>query len=220
MWRSPSTNSSTFRAVQVSGSNRGWRGRERRLRRWRTSHLGGWVGMTDGFSLTVCLAQGKYIWVCSSSWSIYYIQTLLFLIHIQLCQLIYFHLPSQVQKFGQVTKSTKKTCPWVVQFLLVSLSCLFSLLFLSALNVYYDFLISRNTNRFLSAPDLLLTHFLQFVTQWAKGSKFEWLSTCRLYKTESDGISNNRINLLRSYNLIIFIFIFETSDARYKNTDD
>lgn len=48
-------------SVQASGSNWGWRGRERRLRRWRTSHLGGWMGMTDGFSLTVCLAQGKYM---------------------------------------------------------------------------------------------------------------------------------------------------------------
>lgn len=27
------------------------------------------------------------------------------------CQLIYFHLPSQVRKFGLVTKSTKRTCP-------------------------------------------------------------------------------------------------------------
>ena len=32
-------------------------------------------------------------------------QTLLILIHIQACQLIYFHLDSQGRKFGHVTKS-------------------------------------------------------------------------------------------------------------------
>lgn len=62
-------------------------------------------------------------WVCTPTLAILHTQTLLILIHIEACQLIYFHLRSQVRKFGRVTKSTNRTCPWAVQFLLFSLSC-------------------------------------------------------------------------------------------------
>ncbi len=113
----------------------------------------GWGRVTDGGNK----------WLCTSSLAISYTQTLLILIHMQACQLIYFHLPSRVRKFGQVTKSTKRTCPWAVRFWLLSFSLFFfHFLSVAALLFFFfyhqpisvfpsDILISENTAIFCSA---------------------------------------------------------------------
>lgn len=90
------------------------------------------------------------------------------------CLLIYFHLCSQVRKFGRVTKSTKRTCPWRVHLFLVDSLISSSTLFQSqtSLSSWYS------NNSSLSLLYRMSQHVLCFVTEWNKLStmkKLEWV---------------------------------------------
>lgn len=87
------------------------------------------------------------------------------------CLLIYFHLCSQVRKFGRVTKSTKRTCPWRVHLFLVDSLISSSTLFQSqtSLSSWYS------NNSSLSLLYMMSQHVLCFVTEWNKLSTMKKL---------------------------------------------
>lgn len=223
MWRSPGADSSPIMAVQVYGSFWGWDNVN--SDRGGGVRLGG-LGWRMLFHSQSVWHKGNK-WVCTSFSAISYTQTLLILIHIQACHLIYFHLDSQVRKFGQVTKSTKRTCPWAAQFSLFSFFLLFSLCAFSASFRLQHFTLTTSQNHsscltssFLKIQLYFALHMLPCLywqmechhissslwPWWDKWSKFDWPSTQSLhirkpakYLKQNDSFSNQTHDIFILY---------------------